>query len=214
MPVNTPSVPTFSPVSLPADAVELGRVQEAWGIKGWVRILPHSADTEALTSAGRWFLQPPEARFGRGFSAFSGCVEVQLAEIRHHADGIVARFEGVSDRNLAESLKGARICLPRSDFPPTPEGEYYWVDLIGLDVINRQGEHLGVVRDLLSTGPTSVLVLEHRSSADHAAEAAPGEPAKQAARPAERMIPFVSAYIDEVDQAGRRILVDWQSDYF
>lgn len=191
---------TFELASLPADAIELGRIQDAWGIKGWVRILPHSADTEALVSASRWYLQPPEARFARGFVAFAGCVKVDLAEARHHSDGIVARIEGVNDRNQAEALKGARIYLPRSDFPPTPEGEYYWVDLIGLEVVNRQGEHLGVVRDLLSTGPTSVLVLEHSADGvDHKAE---------------RMIPFVSTYIDNVDQAGRRILVDWQTDYF
>ena len=190
----------FEPASLPADAIELGRIQDAWGIKGWVRILPHSADTEALTAASRWFLQPPEARFARGFDAFAGCVQVTLAEARHHSDGIVARIEGINDRNQAEALKGARICLPRSDFPPTPEGEYYWVDLIGLAVVNRQGEHLGVVRDLLSTGPTSVLVLEHSTD---------GVDPR-----AERMIPFVSTYVDRVERSERRILVDWPIDYF
>ncbi len=187
--------------SLPDDAVELGRIQDAWGIKGWVRILPHSADTEALFASSRWFLQPPEGRFARGFSAFAGCVGVSVAEIKAHADGLVARLEGVADRNAAEALKGARIYLPRSAFPAIPDGEYYWVDLIGLQVVNREGVPLGVVRDLLSTGPTSVLVLEYTESVD-------GAP-----RVAERMIPFVSHYVDEVDKAGRRIVVDWQVDY-
>lgn len=204
---------TFVPAALPADAIELGRVQDAWGIKGWVRILPHSAGTDALVSASRWFLQQPEARFARGFDVFSGCVQVTLAEARHHADGIVARIEGVNDRNQAEALKGVRISLPRRDFPPTPEGEYYWVDLIGLDVVNRQGEHLGVVCDLRSTGPTSVLVLEHTAvgQPENAGSAAPG---KAGAHRTERMIPFVAAYIDAVDQAGRCIRVDWLTDYF
>lgn len=191
----------LAPASLPADAVELGRVQDAWGIKGWVRILPHSADTQALLGASRWFLQPPEARFARGFSAFTGCVEVRLAEVRHHSDGIVAHFDGMNDRNQAEALKGSRICLPRSDFPPAPEGEYYWIDLIGLEVFNRQGEHLGVVRDLLSTGPTSVLVMEHTETVDGRQQTA------------ERMIPFVAAYIDDVDLKARRITADWGTDY-
>ena len=186
---------------LPDDAVELGRIQDAWGIKGWVRILPYSADTEALFVSSCWYLQPPEGRFARGFSAFSGCVEVQIAEIKAHADGLVARLDGVPDRNAAEALKGARISLPRSAFPETPEGEYYWVDLIGLDVVNREGLHLGVVRDLMPTGPTSVLVLEY------------AETVEGAERTAERMIPFVAAYVDNVDRAGRKILVDWQPDY-
>lgn len=187
--------------ALPADAIELGRVLDAWGIKGWVRIQPHSADTEALFASHNWFLQPPEARFARGFSAFAGCVTVQVAELKAHADGLVARFEGIDDRNAAEALKGCRISLPRSAFPEPTEGEYYWVDLIGLDVVNREGEHLGVVRDLMSTGPTDVLVLEYTETVD-------GE-----ARTGERLIPFVDAYIDEVDRAQRRITADWQKDY-
>lgn len=186
---------------LPADAVELGRVQDAWGIKGWVRIQPHSADTDALFASQDWYLQPPEACFARGFSAFKGCVAVRVAELKAHADGLVARLEGVDDRNLAESLKGCRISLPRSAFPEPEEGEYYWVDLIGLRVVNREGEDLGVVRDLVSTGPTSVLVLEYLETVD-------GEE-----RAAERMIPFVAAYIDDVDRAAGRITADWQKDY-
>ncbi len=186
---------------LPTDAVELGRVLDAWGIKGWVRIQPHSADTEALFASHDWFLQPPEARFARGFSAFVGCVAVRVAELKAHADGLVARFEGIDDRNAAEVLKGCRISLPRSAFPEAAEGEYYWIDLIGLDVFNREGEHLGVVRDLMSTGPTSVLVLEYSEQVN-------GEE-----QLAERLIPFVDAYIDKVDPSQRRITADWQKDY-
>ncbi|NIM41807.1 MAG: ribosome maturation factor RimM [Hydrogenophaga sp.] len=187
--------------ALPADAVELGRIQDAWGIKGWVRIQPHSADTDALFASRDWFLQPPEARFARGFSVFKGCVVLRVAELKAHAEGLVARIEGIDDRNLAESLKGCRISLPRSAFPEPEAGEFYWVDLIGLTVVNREGEELGVVRDLMSTGPTSVLVLEYLETVD-------GEE-----RSAERMIPFVAAYIDDVDRAARRITADWQKDY-
>ena len=199
--MNKPASDAFQASPLPDDAVELGRIQDAWGIKGWVRILPHSADTSALLASSQWFLQPPEARFARGFSAFTGCVGVAVAEIKAHADGLVARLDGVNDRNAAEALKGVRICLPRSAFPETPEGEYYWVDLIGLEVFNREGVHLGVVRDLMPTGPTSVLVLEYTHSVDGAEQSA------------ERMIPFVAAYIDDVDKAQRRITADWQPDY-
>ncbi|MGM9428219.1 ribosome maturation factor RimM [Hydrogenophaga sp. MI9] len=191
----------FAAKSLPDDAVELGRIQEAWGIKGWVRIQPHSADTSALFESREWFLQPPEARFARGFSAFSGSVQVQIAEIKTHADGIVARLEGVEDRNGAEALKGVRISLPRSAFPAAADGEYYWVDLIGLEVVNREGVHLGVVRDLMPTGPTSVLVMEYTETVDGAEKTA------------ERLVPFVGAYIDDVDLKARRITADWQPDY-
>jgi 16S rRNA processing protein RimM len=191
----------FAATSLPDDAVELGRILDAWGIKGWVRIQPHSADTSALFESSQWFLQPPEARFARGFSVFAGPVQARVAEIKAHSDGIVARLEGVDDRNGAEALKGVRISVPRSAFPAAAEGEYYWVDLIGLDVVNREGVHLGVVRDLMPTGPTSVLVMEYTESVDGTEKTA------------ERMVPFVAAYIDDVDLKARRITADWQTDY-
>mgnify|MGYP006194022539 FL=1 len=191
----------FQASALPADAIELGRVGEAWGIKGWVRIQPHSADTEALFATKDWYLQPPEPGFARGFSAFQGSVLSRVADIKVHADGVVARFEGMDDRNAAEALKGVRIHLPRSAFPATPEGEYYWVDLIGLQVFNREGVDLGVVRDLMPTGPTSVLVLEYPVVQDGVETVA------------ERLIPFVSAYIDDVDRVARRITADWGVDY-
>lgn len=196
-----PSNGPFEASPLPADAVELGRFLDAWGVKGWVHIQPHSADTRALFESQDWYLLPPEVRFGRGFSAFTGPVRVRVAEIKVHADGIVARLDGMSDRNGAESLKGARIHVPRSAFPPAEEGEYYWVDLIGLEVVNREGVHLGVVRDLLPTGPTSVLVMEYTETVDGAEKTA------------ERMIPFVAAYIDDVDLKARRITADWGVDY-
>jgi len=191
-------LPGLEPAALPPDAVELGRVQEAWGIKGWLRLHSHSADPEVLLAARRWFLLPPEARYARGFDAFSGVVTVAVDEVKTHADGLVARIEPIADRNAAEALKGCRIHVSRTDFPAAKgDDEYYWVDLIGLDVVNREGVHLGVVRDLLPTGPHSVLCLEY----------AEGD------KTLERMIPFVSVYVDQVDLQARRITVDWQPDY-
>ncbi len=195
-----PSGP-FDPSPLPADAVELGRFLGPWGVKGWVHLQPHSADTRALFESPEWFLLPPEARFGRGFSAFTGPVRVRVADIKVHADGIVARLEGIDDRSGAEVLKGTRIHVARSAFPTAADGEYYWVDLIGLAVVNRDGVHLGVVRELLATGPTSVLVMEYTETVDGVEKTA------------ERMVPFVAAYIDDVNLADKRITADWQLDY-
>lgn len=192
------AVPGLTPATLPADAVEVGRVQEAWGIKGWVRLHPHSASADVLLGTRRWYLCPPEGRYARGFDAFTGAVQVEAAEVKPHADGIVARLAPVADRNAAEALKSARIFVARADFPVTDgDDEYYWVDLIGLDVVNREGVALGVVRDLLPTGPHSVLCLE-QTVGDKVHE---------------RMIPFVSVYVDRVDLPGKRITVDWQPDY-
>jgi 16S rRNA processing protein RimM len=182
-------------VQLPPDAIEVGRIADAWGVKGWFKVIPHSASPEALFSSKRWYLQPQE----RGARTFAGTALLRIREAKEHSDSIVALAHDIDDRNVAESLKGARVFIPRSSFPTASEDEYYWVDLIGLDVINREGVALGRVVELMSTGPQTVLVLEYEDAA--------------AGKKAERMIPFVAAYVDSVDLAAKKITVDWQSDY-
>lgn len=192
----------LKPSGLPDDAVEVGRILDAWGVKGWIKILPHSTDPEALFAAKSWFLHVPDAKFRPGFNAFAGTVSVDVEEAKTHSDSVVAKLSGMDDRTPAEALRGARIFLPRSSFPAASSDEYYWVDLIGLDVVNREGVALGSVRDLMATGPHSVLCVEYQAPQEDGSEAA-----------AERMIPFVSVYVDSVDIAGKLITVDWQPDY-
>ncbi len=179
--------------ALPADAVEVGRIADAWGIKGWFKVLPYSASPEALFSSKRWFLQPAE----KGAKTFSGTLLLKIKEAKEHSDAVVAWAEDVPDRNMAELLKGARIFVPRSSFPTPETDEYYWVDLIGLNVVNREGQDMGVVHELLHTGPQTVLVLTYQEDG----------------KTKERMIPFVGVYIDKVDLAAKRIDVDWQAEY-
>jgi len=183
----------IEPADLPADAIEVGRIADAWGIKGWFKVLSHSADPEALFSSKRWYLQPAE----KGPKTFSGTLLLKVREAKDHSGTVVATAQEVDDRNAAEALRGARVFVPRSSFPTAAQDEYYWVDLIGLAVLNREGVQLGTVKELLSTGPQTVLVLQYEAEG----------------KPQERMIPFVSAYVDAVDLAGRRITVDWQEDY-
>src|SRR4051812_36679158 len=155
-----PAVPLpadIEPAELPADAIEVGRIADAWGVKGWFKVLPHSADPEALFSSRRWFLQPSE----RGAKTFSGTLLLRVTEAKQHSDTLVAHSADVADRDAAEALRGARIFVPRSSFPTAQADEYYWVDLISLEVVNREGVALGQVRELLSTGPQTVLVLEY-----------------------------------------------------
>lgn len=178
---------------MPADAIEVGRIADAWGVKGWFKVLPHSADPEALFSSKRWYLLPTE----RGPKTFEGCVGLRVKEAKEHSASIVATAHEVADRTAAEALRGSRIFISRASFPTAGEDEYYWVDLIGLEVLNRENEALGVVRELLSTGPQTVLVLEYTEDG----------------KAKERMIPFVSAYVDKVDLPAKRILVDWLKDY-
>ena len=172
---------------LPADAIEVGRIADAWGIKGWFKVLPYSASPEALFSSKLWYLLPAE----KGSKTFTGVLKLSVREAKEHSDTVVATAQDVDDRSTAEALRGARIFVARSGFPTAGKDEYYWVDLIGLDVINREGIPLGRVKELLSTGAQTVLVMDY----------------EQDGKPQERMIPLVAAYVDDVDLAARRIAI-------
>jgi 16S rRNA processing protein RimM len=186
-------LPGLEAADMPADAIEVGRITDAWGIKGWFKVLPYSADPEALFSSKCWYLMPTE----KGAKTFSGVATMAVTEAKIHSGTVVASAREVLDRNAAEALRGSRIFVSRSSFPTAQKDEYYWVDLIGLNVINREGVLLGEVKELLSTGAQTVLVMDF----------------EQDGKTLERMIPFVSVYIDDVDLTARRILVDWQADF-
>jgi len=214
----------------PDDAVEVARIGDAWGVKGWIRVEPYANDPKALFSSRRWFLQAPVGR-PRPAGAAPLPRLLRITQAKEHGDGVVACVQDVADRAAAEALKGARVFVSRASFPTAASDEYYWVDLIGLEVFNRSGEHLGTVTDLLDTGAHSVLRLQmppaasaEPAQAPAVQEASPPEPQAKSAsgrrprkpvtpEPQERLIPFVAAYIDEVKLAERRILVDWETDY-
>lgn len=190
--------------ALPDDAVEVARVVGAWGVKGGLKLKPFAADPQALFSTKRWYLAAPEPSPLRpapgpatgappARPVFPQLLRVKQA--REHGDGVVATIDELDDRDAAEALRGARVFVSRQSFPTPDEGEFYWVDLIGLDVVNREGLVLGRVEGLIETGPHCVLRITPPSAAD------------------ELLVPFVDAYVDTVDLAGRRITVDWQPDF-
>lgn len=204
-----PFEPTF-----PDDAVEVGRVLGAWGIKGGIRVMPFAKDPQALFSSRRWFIRPPEGP-QVVLSTRPGAYPpvLRITSSKEQGDSVVATAQELPDRNAAEAMKGARIYIARSNFPTAGDGEFYWIDLIGLDVVNREGQALGTVIGLIDTGAHSVLRLQ-RPKALSAPGAEPGaEPGTAVTDESERLIPFVAAFIDGVDLAARRITVDWGLDY-
>ena len=201
----------------PDDALEVGRIGEAWGLKGWFRIHPYAAEASALLATRQWHLQPPEsvARLAPAATARIPTT-LDVREAREHGDGLVAAARGIDDRSGAEALRGARIFVGRSAFPKTAKDEFYWTDLIGLDVVNRDGVRLGQVVGLLENGPQSVLRVAASTPAEGmpSGSAAPAVGAEAVPIAAgERLIPFVAAFVDDVDLAARRIDVDWGLDY-
>lgn len=185
----------LSPHDWPEDAVEVAVVTGAWGLKGGLRIKPFSADPQALFATKRWYWRAPQAAAAALRDRLAALEQpLRVASAKEQGEAVVALVHELGDRDLAEACKGLRLFVLRSSFPTAGEDEYYWVDLIGLAVSNRQGQALGTVVGLMQTGPHSVLRI------------APPEGMEPKV---ERLVPFVAAYVDEVDLPGRRILVDW-----
>ncbi|MFZ6863623.1 ribosome maturation factor RimM [Undibacterium sp. Ji67W] len=176
-------------IDVPDDLVLVGYVSGAFGIHGWVKIRPYSPDADAMLSAKHWWIDKPELQ------------NIARMEAKIHGEDVVARLAGVTDRNAAEALRGATVKISRKQFPALSDGEFYWVDLVGLQVENLQGESLGVVRDLMDNGAHPILRVA-------AADIPEAELQKH-----ERLIPFVDQFVKEVNQEARKIQVDWGTDY-
>lgn len=175
---------------IPDDLVLVGHVSGAYGVAGWIKIRPYSADADALLQIKTWWLDKPALR------------DLDVLQVRRQGDEVVAQLMGVSGRDAAEALKGATVQVRRSHFPALEKDEFYWLDLIGLDVENLQGERLGRVTDLLDNGVHPVLRVIATLGAEGDTSAS-----------AERLIPFVEQYIITVDQSAGKITADWGLDY-
>jgi 16S rRNA processing protein RimM len=161
--------------------VILGRVSGLFGVKGWVKVFSYTQPREAILDYGRWFL----GRRGH-WQALS------VEEGKRQGKTVIARLEGVDDRDAAAKLIESDIAVARQDLPEAEEGEYYWADLEGLKVVRRDGTVLGTVGYLLETGANDVLVIEGDR---------------------ERLIPFVAdEVILDVDVDKGVITVDWDWD--
>ena len=160
--------------------VVMGRVAGAFGIHGWLKLKVFTERPEGLASHPRWWLQRPE-----------GWRSAALEDLRVRPAGVSAKLAGVDDRTAADALRGSDVAVTREDLGEAGEGEYYWVDLVGLAVVDVRGKRLGDVSELLRAGAADVLVVK-------------GE--------AEHLIPFVDDYVKSVDRVARCITVDWETE--
>jgi 16S rRNA processing protein RimM len=166
----------------PADLVDLGAVRGAYGVKGWVRIEPFDRQAAVLRQSSSWWV-------GKA----SHWRRVEIEAVKQHGSLILAKWRGFDVPEAADRIKGASVAVARAAFPALAEGEFYWVDLIGLDVVNREQQVLGQVAAIVSNGAQELLQVEGVDGV--------------------LLVPMVPAYVEEVDPAARRIRVDWQSDW-
>jgi 16S rRNA processing protein RimM len=175
---------TSAGVTIPDDLVVVGHVLGAYGVQGWVRVHPYSAQADALKSAKTWWLDKPEIR------------DIDRLQFKLHGGDVLAQLQGVVDRDAAEAMKGTLVSVSRSRFPATDEDEYYWSDLTGLSVENLSGELLGQVTGLIDNGAHPILRVFSGVTGS-----------------AERLIPFVDHFVKQVDLPNKKITVDWGVDY-
>ena len=162
--------------------VTLGRVGGVFGVKGWLKIQSYTSPSSNIASFGVWTLRLLDVER-----------EFEIESSRVQKGGVVAKLRGVEDRDSAREWTGAEIVVPRSDLPAAAEGEIYWTDLEGLEVMTTVGVVLGKIEGLFTTGAHDVLVVS-------------GE--------RERLIPFVAGRtVVRVDLGQRLIIVDWPADY-
>jgi len=162
--------------------LNLGKISGVFGIKGWLKIYANTDDKKDILSYQPWYIERNKK-----------LLPVKLIAGKPHGKTIIAQFEGIDDRNEAETWVGCEIYIPADQLPKLGKDEYYWTELIGLEVFTNDGGSLGVVDHLLETGANDVLVLKGDR---------------------ERLIPYVMGQvIKSIDLDKRQMNVDWDADF-
>jgi 16S rRNA processing protein RimM len=180
------------------DLIELGAVSEAQGLQGQVKVRPHSSEPVALLSSKAvWLSIIPRRNVGVSASIEQASLtQYKVKSVKMHSGNVVMALEGISDRDQALTLKGARILVARDAFPKADSDSYYWVDLIGCSAVNLQNEALGEVIDVTENGAHGVIAI--------------GDASNKAIK---QLVPFVKEVVQNVDLANKTITLDWQSDW-
>lgn len=169
--------------------IVLGRLVAPYGVRGWFKLHPFADDPAAWCSLPQWWLvaDPEQAKSDADWRAF------KLETVREHGKGLIAKLVGIDDRSAAEALDGCYVGVPREEMPATGTDEFYWDDLVGLEVQNSKGESLGRVSSMISAAANDVLVVQDGDT--------------------ERLLPFVGSVVEQVDVASGVIRVVWERDW-
>ncbi len=162
--------------------LKLGKISGVFGVKGWLKIYANTDKKEDILSYKPWYVERNKVR-----------QPVKIKAGKPHGKTIIVLFEGIDDRNEAERWVGCDIYMSSDQLPTLKKNEYYWSDLIGLNVVSLNGDDYGTIDHMLETGANDVIVVK-------------GE--------RERLIPFVlEQVVKSVDLNDGKMLVDWDADF-
>ncbi len=163
--------------------IEIGEIKAAYGIKGWVKVFSYSRPTEQIFKYSSWFIGNAD-----NWQLF----EVENSKHRSNG-GLIAKLKNIDDRTAAQFLIGKEIAIDKTELEELGDGEYYWSQLIGLEVINLKSEKLGEVIEIIETGAHDVLLVKNELT--------------------EQLIPYDKSIVLEVKLESQQMLVDWEADY-
>jgi 16S rRNA processing protein RimM len=155
----------------------MGRVAGSYGVRGWIKVVPGGGVLDALPGVAEWWL---------------GGQVCRVSEARVHGATVVAKLHGVETREQALALKGATVSVEREALPEAEEGHYYLADLVGVEVVNEQGERLGTVKQWITNGAQDVMEVAGERT---------------------HLIPWVAAIVKQVDLDAGRVVVQWGADW-
>jgi len=161
----------------------MARVGAPFGIKGWLKLQVFTQAPDSLDAYASWLLKNTMGKWE----------EFELEEFSVNAKGVIAKLKGCDDRTAAEKLVKREIGIPRESLEATGEGEIFWFDLIGCEVINTAGDKLGKVETLMETGANDVLVVKLGSE--------------------EMLIPIIEEVVVKVDREAKVVTVNWSGEF-
>ncbi len=171
--------------------LSLGRISGLFGVKGWVKVFSDTQPRENITQYPVWWLHSPRSRSRNEPQNWQ---EYKVVRAQPHGKTIIASLAGIDSREAAAQLIGFQVGIPRDALPKPDDGEYYWADLIGCQVVGADGAEMGRVIRMFETGANDVLVVKGETD--------------------EILIPWVvPSVVVSVDIAARQLVVDWDPDY-
>jgi len=173
--------------SAAAEIVVLGKIVGAYGLRGAVKVHPFADDPLVWAKLKHWWV-------GREGDPDAAWQQTRVLSCKLHGETLVAELECLPDRTASEAARGVLVGVPREVLPQAGKDEWYWADLVGLEVVNVRDEPLGAVLGLIETPANAVLRV--------------GDGVGN-----ERLLPFVAAVVLEVDLPARKVRVDWEADW-